>query len=86
MYKVFDYCESLETLDFPSNVFFFGDDFQGNPRPPITYLTGLKTITLPVLCFVGTDKFPYDERQTPVLILSQISRTQKILRLLYPKF
>lgn len=65
MYKVFDYCESLETLDFPSNVFFFGDDFQGNPRPPITYLTGLKTITLPVLCFVGTDKFPYDERPNP---------------------
>ena len=65
MYKVFDYCESPETLDFPSNVFFFGDDFQGNPRPPITYLTGLKTITLPVLCFVGTDKFPYDERPNP---------------------
>lgn len=65
MYKVFDYCESLETLDFPSNVFFFGDEFQSNTRPPITYLTGLKTITLPVLCFVGTDKFPYDERPNP---------------------
>lgn len=36
MYKVFDYCESLETLDFPPNVFFFGDDFQGNPPDFVT--------------------------------------------------
>ena len=36
MYKVFDYCESLETLDFPSNVFFFGDEFQGNPPDFVT--------------------------------------------------
>ena len=86
MYKVFEYSESLETLDFPSNVFFFGDDFQGTPRPPITYLTGLKTITLPVLCFVGTDKFPYDEKPNPSPYFIAYFKNSKILRLLYPKF
>lgn len=65
MYKVFDYCESLETLDFPSNVYFFGDGFPSSPRPPITYLTGLRSITLPVLCFVGIDKFPNDKKPNP---------------------